>query len=185
MATLTTNAVFAGKNYIKWDLAHTSIPFTTLLNITAPAAAVGNYPHTIPSLTGEYEIGLLASNTTYTYSLTVSFMDGTTQNIVGATITTRPDTLHVPVKTKNIPVDTSEISVKSKYPDFFDNTVGRTLTVKPIGGNILIRFGLDQSQITVVRGVEKDFYPAQEVYLQAGASITADLTLSSKLDKAN
>jgi hypothetical protein len=185
MATLTTNEAFAGMSYISLNLGHSTIPFTSQVNVTAPAAAVYSYPQVISDLTHSYEIGNLVPGTQYTYTIIANFSDGTSQTLSGQTITTRPATYHLPIKTKVISLTTAEISVKQTYPDFFDNTVGRTLFIKPLGGNVSIRFNTDQGQVTLLSGTSQEFYPAQEVFLQGSGSMTVELTLSSRRDKAN
>ncbi len=91
--------------------------------------------------------------------------------------------------------------LNEKYVDelvFLDITASRTGAdpnydlIKRIAGECFMPlcYGggirtLEQARRIVASGVEKDFYPVQEIYLKAASSISADLTLSSKLDKAN
>lgn len=134
-------------------------------------ARTGSSARTGYTLDHIYSLRNLPRNTTITYTVTATFLDGTTDTVGPDTIDTKSPVMYANIRTDDVTVPGTEISLMDVAPKLFTNP--RLFYVQlTVSANTLVRFEEGQETQTLIPNQVYHFYVVGDMYL-TGPSVVS------------
>jgi hypothetical protein len=172
MALTTFIAYSSVPGEIGFYLAHDTLNFTSDITVAAtpPIPAFKSVAETEQT----YTFSRLLEDTSYSYSGTVYFEDGTTQALSGSVLT-KSMTPTKPVATKVVSATTVESNLFSAYPEFVIPSLGKRVTLEAAAAGVLVRFNLADDFIPLAASTPYIFGGVSNIYYKSGGAVNLSI----------
>lgn len=172
MALTTFSAYSSVPGTIGFYLAHDTLNFTSTITVAAtPPITVFK---SVDETEQTYSFPRLLENTSYAYTGTVYFEDGTTQALAGSVLT-QSRVPSKPVATIVVSAIATENNLFAEYPNFSNPSLGKRATLEAAAAGVLVRFNLEDDFIPLAANTQYTFGGVSNVYYKSGGTVALSI----------